>query len=161
MQFADAAPPPLPKFVQNYLRLADLDYELPRGQFEPFTLSYLEQNGELEPWAVNSDFNGDGVIDWAGLLRDTEGGLDLVVVYSFRKYYSHEVLTSPESDSDEILAGVYSEPPGKVLRYSIFRKMSKPEITLRNPGIHLVWSEKDGVLFYWNGSGFNDFLAGD
>ena len=161
MRIVEAAAPPLPEFVQNYVRLADLDYKLPRGQFEPDTLSYLKRNAEPEPWAVNSDFNGDGVIDWAGLLRNAEGRLDLVVVYSFRKYYSHQVLTSPASDTDEIFAGVFGEPPGKISGFPINHKMPKPEITLRYPGIHLVWFEKASVLFYWNGSSFSDFLTSD
>jgi hypothetical protein len=160
-RIVDAAPPPLPEFVQDYVRLSGLNYTLPHGQLEPYTLAYLKKKGEPEPWAANADFNGDGVIDWAGLLRNTEGRLDLVVVYSFRKYYSHEVLTSPDLDSDKISAGVYTVPPGQFSGFPFDDRSPRPQITTQHPGIHLVWFEKASVLFYWNGSSFSALITSD
>ena len=157
----EAGPSPLPEFVRDYIRLGGLDYTLPQGQLEPYTRSYLKEKGEPEPWAANEDFNGDGVLDWAGLLRDTEGRLDLVVVFSFGKLYSHEVLTSAGLDSDEIIAGVYGVPPGQISGFPIDDKFPRPQIAIHHPGIHLVWFEKASVLFYWDGSSFTDFVTSD
>jgi hypothetical protein len=161
MRIVEAGPPPLPEFVQEYIRLSDLEYTLPHGQLEPYTRSYLKEKGEPEPWAANADFNGDGVLDWAGLLRNTEARLDLVVVYSFRKFYSHEVLTSADFDSEEISAGVYNLPPGQYSGFPFDNRSPRPQITIEYPGIHLVWFEKASVLFYWNGSSFSDLITSD
>ncbi len=156
-----AGPPPLPEFVRDYLRLSGLEYTLPRGRIEPYTLSYLKDNGEPEPWAATDDFNGDGVLDWAGSLRNTEGELDLVVVFSLGESYSHERLASAGPDSDEVFAGVYGVPPGQYSGFPFDDESPRPQITIRHPGIHLVWFEKASVLFYWGGSSFAELVTSD
>lgn len=95
---ADA--PALPDFVADYIDFANSSYELPQGSFEESTAAWLRDSGQPEPWAVSADFNGDGVLDWAGLLRNEQKQLDLVVVYSYRKYYLHEVLGAASADTD-------------------------------------------------------------
>ena len=105
-----AAPPGLPEYVQSYFDAAALDYELPLGKFETYLKSYFDQQNQVEPWAIAGDFNGDKITDWAGLLRDNSGQLDLVVVYSMNGEYSHEVLSSVGADEDGIYIGVVLEP---------------------------------------------------
>ena len=157
--FADA--PALPDFVEDYIDLANSSYELPQGSFEEGTAAWLRDSGQPEPWAVSADFNGDGVVDWAGLLRNEQKQLDLVVVYSYRKYYLHEVLSAAGTDTDQIISGVFLEPPGLVEGFSFDDNSRRPERDLEHPGIHLVWFEKASVLFYWTDSGFVDFLTSD
>ena len=156
---ADA--PALPDFVEDYIGLVDASYELPQGSFEESTAAWLRDSGQPEPWAVSADFNGDGVLDWAGLLRNEQKHLDLVVVYSYRKYYLHEVLSAAGIDTDQIISGVFLEPPGLVEGFLFNDKFRRSERDLQHPGIHLVWFEKASVLFYWTGSRFADFLTGD
>jgi len=156
---ADA--PALPDFVEDYIGLVDASYELPQGSFEESTAVWLRDSGQPEPWAVSADFNGDGVVDWAGLLRNEQKQLDLVVVYSYRKYYLHEVLGAAGADTDQIISGVFLEPPGLVKGFPLDDSFRRPERDLKNPGIHLVLFEKASVLFYWTGSGFEDFLTSD
>ena len=156
---ADA--PALPDFVADYIDFANSSYELPQGSFDAGTAAWLQDNGQPEPWAVSADFNGDGVVDWAGLLRNEQKQLDLVVVYSYRKYYLHEVLSAAGIDTDQIISGVFLEPPGLVEGFLFNDKFRRSERDLQHPGIHLVWFEKASVLFYWTGSRFADFLTGD
>ena len=156
---ADA--PALPDFVEDYIGLADASYELPLGSFEESTAAWLRDSGQPEPWGVSADFNGDGVLDWAGLLRNEQKQLDLIVVYSYRKYYLHEVLGAAGADTDQIISGVFLEPPGLVEGFPFDDNARRPERNLKHPGIHLVWFEKASVLFYWTGSGFEDFLTSD
>ena len=162
--FADvavAAPPPLPEFVQSYIEHNELQYELPRGQIEPYTRSWLQEHGTPEPWAIDADFNGDDVIDWAGLLRRPDGRLDMLVVLSADDSYSHTVLTSPGTDTDEIDTGVFVEPPGEISGFPIHDEEPDPVVVSKFAGIHLVWFEKASVLYYWNDGSFSEFVTSD
>jgi len=151
----------LPDFVQDYLEQADLAYEIPSGNFSSEALENIRLGNLSNPWWVLADFNGDGRDDWAGFLRNDKERLDLIAVYSFRKFYAHQVLISPGRDSDEIGFGVILEAPGQIKGFPINEDFPAPEILLEYPGIHLIWFEKASALFYWKGSSFQDFLTGD
>ncbi|MDH3614532.1 MAG: hypothetical protein OES10_14790 [Gammaproteobacteria bacterium] len=157
----NAAPPAVPAYVQAYLDSAGLDYVLPKGRFEPYLSSYFEQQNEAEPWAVADDFNGDEVIDWAGFLRNTQGRIDLVVVYSVDTEYSHQLLTPMGVDEDGVYFGVVLEPLGKVIGFPIEDDDPVPTLSLSNPGVHLIYYEKASVLYYWHDGEFREFWTGD
>ncbi len=150
-----------PDFVQDYLAQSDLAYEIPRGNFSSEALENIRLGNLSNPWWILADLNGDGRDDWAGFLRSENGRLDLVAVYSLRKFYRHQVLTSPGTDSDEIGFGVILEAPGKIEGFPINEELPAPEILLEYPGIHLIWFEKASSLFYWKGGSFQAFLTGD
>lgn len=156
-----AAPPALPEHVQTYLDAAAPGYELPRGQFEPYLRSFFEEDDQTEPWAIVGDFNGDEVIDWAGMLRDEKEHLDLVVVYSVKKKLSHQILTSLGADEDGIYFGVVLEPVGEIHGFPLDDDQPDPVVKLKNPGIHLFYFEKSSVLYYWDQGTFRDFWTSD
>ena len=158
---AIAAPPPLPAFVQSYIERNELIYELPRGQIEPYMRSWLQERGTPEPWAISADFNGDSVIDWAGLLRRPDGRLDLLVVLSTGSSYSHTVLTSPGTDTAEVDAGVFLEPPREISGFPTNDEEPDPVVELKFAGIHLMWFEKASVLYYWSDGSFSEFVTSD
>ncbi|MDH3747701.1 MAG: hypothetical protein OER97_05800 [Gammaproteobacteria bacterium] len=160
-QPALAAPPPLPAFALAYLDTANLKYELPRAHFESYMREYFKSENQPEPWAINEDFNGDDVTDWAGLLRNTNGRLDLVVIYSDECDYSHQVLTSAAVDQGEISAGVVVEPPGQVSGFPFEDGAPVPTITMINHGIHLLYFEKASVLYYWDQGSFSEMVTSD
>jgi hypothetical protein len=156
-----AAPPALPEYVQSCFDAATLDYELPLGKFETYLKSYFDQENQVEPWAIVGDFNGDKITDWAGLLRDNTGRIDLVVVYSMNGEYSHEVLSSVGADEDGIYFGVVLEPPGEIHGFPIDEKEPDPVVSLSDPGIHLFYYEKSSVLYYWQDGLFSELWTSD
>lgn len=155
-----AAPPALPEYVQSYLDAAALKYELPHGQFESYLKSYFDQQNQAEPWAIVGDFNGDIIVDWAGLLRNKKGRLDLVVVYSVNDEYLHQILSSMGADEDGIYFGVVLEPPGEIHGFPIGDEPD-PIVFLSKPGIHLFYYEKSSVLYYWDEGAFREFWTSD
>ena len=156
-----SAPPALPEYVQSYFNVATLDYELPHGQFESYMRSLFDQQNQAEPWAIVGDFNGDKIADWAGLLRDNTNQLDLVVVYSVKKDYSHEVLSSLGADGDGIYFGVVLAPPGEIHGFPIDDDEPDPIVSLSNPGVHLFYFEKASVLYHWDEGSFREFVTSD
>lgn len=156
-----AAPPTLPEHVQNYLDAAALDYKLPCGQFESYLKSYFEEQNQAEPWAAVGDFNGDNVVDWAGLLRNEDDRIDLVAVYSVKDHYAHHILSSLGTDDDGIYFGVVTEPPGTVHGFPLDDGEPDPVITLRNPGVHLFYYEKSSVLYYWDEGAIRELWTSD
>jgi len=156
-----AAPPPLPEFVLAYVNAANLRYELPRARMEPYMREYFESENLPEPWAINEDFNGDDVTDWAGLLRNTNGRLDLVVIYSDHCDYAHKILTSAAVDHGEISTGVVIQPPGRVSGFPFDDGGPVPLVLLKNHGIHLLYFEKASVLYYWDEGSFSELVTSD
>lgn len=156
-----AAPPTLPVTVQSYLDTAASGYELPQGQFESYLRSTFEQDDQAEPWAAVGDFNGDKISDWAGLLRNRDKRIDLVVVYSVEDEYAHEVLTSLGADDDGIYFGVVLEPVGEIHGFPLDDDDPDPIVELRNPGVHLFYYEKSSVLYYWDEGAFHEFWTSD
>lgn len=155
-----AAAPALAGFVVAYLDDARLDYEIPQGRFEGYCLMLLSAANEPEPWAVTADFNGDGVEDWSGLLRDPTGRLDLLVVYSTNGGMSHKVLTPLGPDGDNLDAGVVLEPAGRIHGFPVDGD-EIPQITTTNPAVHLLYFGKASVLYYWEQGSFQEFVTSD
>lgn len=155
-----AGPSALPEYVQSFLNAEDLDYELPRGQFEPYLQSYLDERREAELWSIVGDFNGDNVVDWAGLLRNDRGRLELVVIYSDCDELSYQVLASVGADDDRIVFGVELKTPGEVVG---FPTDDNPDlvVSLISPGIHLYYYEKSSVLYYWDCGQFSEMWTSD
>ena len=156
---ADA--PALPDFVTEYLNDSQLEYELPEGQFDSYLLEILEEEDKPEPWAVGADFNGDSISDWAGLLRDRYGQLELLVVSSVGKNYSHQVLTPLGSDSDNLNSYVVLQPPGRLFGFPLGGDDERPVLDLANPGVHLFYFEAASVLYYRSDASFLEFVTGD
>jgi len=155
-----SAPPDIPEYVQAYFDTAGLEFELPTGKFESHLKSFLDEQGIPEPWAIVGDFNGDKFADWAGLLRDTNHQLILVVVYSEKSEFSHRVLAPLGADDDGIYTGVELKLPGEVHGIPVDGK-PPPIITLTNPGIHLFYFEKSSILYYWDKDSFNKIWTSD
>ena len=156
-----AAPPDLPIFVANYLKRAGLEYEIPQGRYDDDLLSYFEEQNDPEPWAIVADFNGDGISDWSGFLRDREGGLVLMVVYSEGRGFSRQILTPLGLDGDDLYSGVVLKPPGQITGFPLDDSGEIPEITIANPAVHLFYFEKASVLYYWDEGTFLDFVTSD
>ncbi len=156
-----AAPADLPIFVANYLERTALEYETPRGRFDDNLLSFFEEQNDPEPWAIVADLNGDGISDWSGLLRDRAGSLVLMVVYSERRGFSHQLLTPLGLDGDDLYSGVVLERPGQITGFPLDNSGEIPEITIANPAVHLFYFEKASVLYYWNEGTFLDFVTSD
>ena len=156
-----AAAPDLPIFVANYLERTALEYETPQGLFDDNLLSFFEEQNGPEPWAVVADFNGDEISDWSGLLRDRAGGLVLMIVYSERRGFSHQVLTPLGFDGDDLYSGVVLEPPGQITGFPLDDNGEIPEIIIANPAVHLFYFEKASVLYYWDEGTFLDFVTSD
>ena len=155
-----AAPPLLPENIGAYLHKAAIAYQLPAGSYEPFLKSWFEDHGQPEPWAVSGDFNGDSIADWAGLLRNAEGHLDLVIVYSVDGALSHRVLRSLGIDDDEIYFGVELESPGQKRGFPL-DDGPRPIITTLHPSIHFIYYEKSSVLYYWEDDSFQEIWTSD
>ena len=158
---ASAAPPALPDFVETWLYQSNLDYELPHGQFESSLRTYLEREGQAEPWAITGDFNGDGSVDWAGILRNRNERIDLVAIISTGSTYTNWVLTPLGLDGDDLITGVVVKSPGAVTGFPIEDDEPAPVVTLTNPGIHLFYFEKASVLYYWREDSFLELVTSD
>lgn len=156
-----AAPPALPDHIRCYLDAATTGYELPHGQFEPYLQSHFEEEGQAEPWAIDGDINGDSIADWAGLLRNGDGLLDLVVVYSVEDEFSHEILANLGADEDGNYVGVVLEPVGTIHGFPFDDSDPDPTVTLQYPGIHLFYYEKSSVLYYWDTGTFRELGTSD
>ena len=111
---AIAGPATLPDNVRAYLDKSASGYTMPQGSFAPYLQEWFQESAKPEPWAISGDFDGDSISDWAGLLRNEEGKLDLVVVYAPSGIPMHSVLASLGTDSDGIYFGVESKPPGVI-----------------------------------------------
>jgi hypothetical protein len=156
-----AAAPPMPAFVADCLEAAGQDYEPPHGQFEAYMLQYFDTHDESVPWAIADDINGDGIEDWAGMLRHRDGRLDLIVVYSYDGDYRHKRLARIEMDSDSIGSGVVVEPPGPISGFPHEDGGPVPTVTLDYPGIHLLFFEKASILYYWHEDSFRELVTSD
>ena len=156
-----AAPPDMPAFVADYLERAGLDYEVPHGQFDEYLLVVFGEQNDPEPWAIVADFNGDNILDWSGLMRDREGRLVLMVVYSDRRYFSHQILTYLGSDGDNLDTAVVLEPAGQIIGFPLDDEEESPTITTTNPAVHLLYFEKASVLYYWEDGAFREFVTSD
>lgn len=156
-----AAPPCLPDHVQAYFDSAGLDYGLPQGQLEPYLASFFDEDKQPEPWAIVGDFNGDGVEDWAGLVRPDSGRLELVAVVSKDRGYSHFVLASTGPDNDNIYFGVTLEPPGVIEGFPFDDEDPNPSVTIDNPSVHLFYFEKSSVLYYFRDYKFHELWTSD
>ena len=93
-----AGSPPLPSFVSEYLVENDAGLVPPRGIFNESSLTTYGRKGTTERWSVTADFNGDGKLDWSGLLRDSNGKLLLIAVYSQDRTYFRVTLTKLGED---------------------------------------------------------------
>ena len=144
-----AAPPDLPAFVADYFERAGLDYDIPQGRFEDYLLTVIEEENQPEPWAIVADFNGDKISDWSGLVRDREGHLALIVVYSDRRDFSHQLLTPLGSDGNSLATAVVLEPAGQIIGFPFGDNNERPTIKITNPAVHLLYFEKASVLYYW------------
>ena len=122
--------------------------------------SYFDEEGLAEPWSISGDFNGDNTVDWAGLLRNEMGQLEVVVIYSVCDEYSHQILSSFGLDDDRIYFGVELKSPGKIYGFPTDDNRD-PVVNLRILGIHIVYYEKSSVLHYWDNGTFNEMWTSD
>ena len=52
---------------------------------------------------VTADFNQDGKPDWAGLLRRTDGSIDLLAIVSQKQKYKHQVIENNIIKQDQLM----------------------------------------------------------
>ena len=156
-----AESPPLPSFVSEYLIENDAELAPPRGIFDESSLTTYGRKGTTEPWSVTADFDGDGKLDWAGLLRDSNGKLLLIAVYSQDRTYFRVTLAKLGEDEGYLNTGVQLREPGIVHGIPISSSEGLPELRLERPGIHLIYFEKASVLYYWESGGFRELVTSD
>lgn len=111
--------------------------------------------------AITGDFNGDGTRDWSGLLRNSRGDVDLLVVYSAAGEYAHDLLTPLGKDAEVLNVDVILEPPGELVGFPVDGSNCPPRLTIENPGVHLFYFEKASVLYYWSADHFGEFVTSD
>lgn len=123
--------------------------------------AYFAEEGQAEPWSVSEDINGDGVVDWAGILRNNEQHLALVVVYANDEGFAHKVLTSLGPDQHGIIFGVALQPVGEVHGSPVDDADPDQLVVLSSPGIHLIYYEESSMLYYWSQGAFLEFWTRD
>ena len=156
-----ASAPGVPDDILEYLARELPHHSLPKGAYAAVLKKWFADSGRPEPWSIQGDFDGDSVVDWAGLLADAEGRLDLVVVRSSAGTRTHAILASPGLDTDGIYVGVELEPPGEVHGFPFENGPPDPVVITSNPSIHLYYYEKSSVLYYWNGDSFSEMWTSD
>lgn len=130
-----------------------LEYTIPGGKLTSSIEVYLKEKGkDLQPWKVIGDFNGDNIEDYAGVLRNNIGILQLIIVYSIsNSKYSHVVKREDcGKDNQSINIGIYSEKPGIIYSFP-FEELKKEDAkdTLLYTGVTIVHFEASSATYYW------------
>ena len=80
----------IPVFAMKYFQKNELNFKVPNGKLSQFLDSLFAKEGkDRTPWHLMEDFNGDGKVDYAGVLSDNADQLTVVIVYSKGKGYKH------------------------------------------------------------------------
>ena len=139
--------------------------------FQQQNLPYLRPKGcsKTTPCCLAADFNGDGVIDFAGLYeysgpkhRSEDTYLDLVFIYS----------TSGSSDTEQEIFSYVGKinsagEPQVELKIQDVGSMQLPvgKIELKHPGVNVLTKGKPQSVytptFYWNGKNFYSISKAD
>lgn len=132
----------------NYdlLDYQDLDF-FGKDCFEEYVNKY-------SPGIVNRDFNGDGLRDFALLLKDIKSNSDDVKFAIFLKQSKGRYQLTINSDLKHSKGIVFILPvePGKVLKETEAVDTGKPrrKLKLKNAAIELWYCGKATVVFYWD-----------
>jgi len=126
-------------------------------------IKFYRSIGINDPWSISADFNGDGVTDFAGLLKNSSGKIELVVFYSELNEIRHKILMKGiKTKTNSISIAVIMKPPGKVEGFPFVGIDPKDLVVeLKYPGIHQIFFESSAVLFYWEQGGFKEIWTAD
>ncbi len=141
-----------PSFVDAYISNELQGYHIPKGKLnKPIRTELLKKGKNTKPWSISGNFNGDNKVDWAGLLVNKKGLLDVVVIYSVKKHHTHKVIFSTnDKDTKNINIGIYPEQPGTIHGFPFDDIPEKDLIVkLQNIGIHIYFFETSSVLYYF------------
>jgi hypothetical protein len=122
-----------------------------------------------DPGVVKADFNGDGWVDYAVLLKrktdkktEWKGQALLVIELSFVVFLSEKdgalrpmVLDRSETHMPSIV-GLSVRKPGTIREWD-----SERSIKLQFAGIERFYCEKSAAVFYWNGEKFDQIPISD
>ena len=152
---------PVPKFAAGYVKSKLGAKAVTRARYSRYHTARLRKSYGKAPTQVIADFNGDGKLDWAGLVRTKGGVLNLVVVYSKGKHYRHVYLQRNICRCDNSIGvSVHLQKPGRLKEFP--KGNNKPKfVRLRRPGIEFVYFERSSVVFYWKQTKFVSIWTSD
>ena len=151
----------MPEDLVTYISSFKVPYQLiPVTYLDPYIQEQIKS-----PVKVVADFNGNKLNDYALLVKDINGELDLAAFLKTKEGYDYHVLYN---------FGYIEEPIGKLRFYienmnpSVIQGMleesnsNKSNYTkIKVSGVHLVFEGKSSKLYYWNVDKFNDIWTSD
>jgi hypothetical protein len=153
----DKVGPIAEKHYPNYriVRLEDLDKDVR----EYFARAY--PNGH--PGCVEEDFDGDGLLDYALLLRTEVDGktTEKVVVLRGRGDQSFVPINLDVLNDRSGSFFVRYVPPGEIRKWQETTRSKMKTIILKHPGFELVLYESASRVYYWRGKRFHSVQSSD
>ena len=154
----------IPVFAMKYFQKNELNFKVPNGKLSQFLDSLFAKEGkDRTPWHLMEDFNGDGKVDYAGVLSDNADQLTVVIVYSKGKGYKHWY-ACPQcgSDNDNINIGIYPSLPGETESFPFDNMKEEERIdTAIYVGIDMTFFEQSSATVYWKKNKFKKIWTSD
>jgi hypothetical protein len=144
----------IPREVQDAIkrldskgRIVELN-DLEEGLRQQFS----EGNIERHPAYISADFDGNGLQDYAVLLRSEISGKAIVRLVVFLKHENGVLKAHTLEKFDDLLDSIFIDiqSPGKVQEYD-----SNRTIRMQFPGIARRFFEKSAGIYYWDKKRFN------
>jgi len=128
--------------------------DLEEGLRQEFADGYPERN----PAFISSDFDGNGHLDYALLLRGKKSGRAIVILAVLLQAPKGKFKAMSLEAINEFLESVFIRvrAPGKVQEHD-----SKKAIIIRVPGIERSFFEKSAGVFYWDEGRFRFVATAD
>lgn len=138
------------KFYPNYsiVQLKDLDKDVQ----EYFTKTY----GDAHPGCIKEDFDGDGLSDYALLLRTKRNGksIEKVVVLRGKVNHSFSIINLAELKDRSGSFFIKHVPPGKIKKWEETERHRMKTFIIKLPGFELVLFEAASRIYFWKGNKF-------
>ena len=155
-------PPYLPAFVKTYFHKNKISFSEPAGKLDPETITAYRLDTLANPGTLTADFNGDRILDFAGILKNPNGNLDIIVVFSSGKKYRHFKLKGIGKDAARINVVLNLQKPDTVFSFPYDGlKKNEEKILLKNPAIEIVFPEVSESVFYWDKNKFKEIQTED